>query len=196
MVQEWKVPSMAVGIVREGKLIFAEGFGTKEVGKDERPDKETLYAIASNSKAFTSAIIAMLVQEGKINWDDKVQKHLPYFALSDPVIGQRVTIRDLLCHRVGLGTFSGDIIWYKSDFTAEEIIRRIKHLPLVYPFRSGYGYSNLMYITAGELIRQVTGKSWSDNVQKRIFDKINMSRSIVGPEKLLERAILLLHMRW
>ncbi|NND33372.1 MAG: serine hydrolase [Saprospiraceae bacterium] len=186
MVEDWGVPSMSVGIVKDGNLIYAWGFGTKEEGKAERPDQHTLYAIASNSKAFTSAIVAMLVQEGKIDWDDRVQKYLPYFEIYDPFTSQQVTIRDLLCHRVGLGTFSGDIIWYQSDFTAEEIIRRIKYLPQAYPFRSGYGYSNLMYITAGELIKSVTGKSWTENVEERIFAKIGMARSIVGPTQLEE----------
>jgi CubicO group peptidase (beta-lactamase class C family) len=187
MVETWDVPSMAVGVVKDGQLIFTKSYGTKEVGKNEIPNSETLYAIASNSKAFTSALIALLVQEGKINWDDKVQKYLPYFQIYDPYLSTQVTIRDLLCHRVGLGTFSGDVIWYKSDFSAEEIIKRIKHLSPVYDFRSGFGYSNLMFITAGEIIRTVTGKSWADNLQERIFDVIGMNRSIVGPALLLEK---------
>lgn len=186
MVEDWEVPSMAVGLVKDGQLIFNKAYGTKEAGKEASPNGQTLYAIASNSKAFTSAIIAMLVQEGHLRWDDKVQDHLPYFEIYDPYLSKQVTVRDLLCHRVGLGTFSGDVIWYQSDFSSEEIIRRIKHLPQAYPFRSGYGYSNLMYITAGELIRKITGKSYSENVQERIFDPLGMTRSIIGPARLHE----------
>ena len=184
MAKDWGIPSMSIGIVKDGKMIFAKGYGVKEVGKKEKPDEHTLYAIASNSKAFTTAIIAQLVQEGKLSWTDKVKDYLPYFELYDPFVTQAVTIEDLLCHRVGLGTFSGDVIWYKADLTAEEIIRRIKHLPPAYNFRDGYGYSNLMYITAGEIIRKVTGKSWGENVKERFFNPLGMDRAITSLEDL------------
>jgi CubicO group peptidase (beta-lactamase class C family) len=155
-----------------------------EAGKSTVPDGNTLYAIASNTKAFTTAMIAMLVQEGKINWDDKVKKYLPYFELYDPWVSDETTIRDLLCHRVGLGTFSGDVIWYKSDLTSEEIIKRLKYLPAHYDFRSGYGYSNVMYITAGEIIKKVTGKSWTENLQQRILSPLAMTRSTCSLKKM------------
>jgi CubicO group peptidase (beta-lactamase class C family) len=178
MVKDWDIPSASIGIVKDGQLIFAGNYGVKEVGKTEQPDKNTLYAIASNSKAFTSAMIGMLVQEGKLNWNDKVKKHLPYFAVDDSWVSDHVTIRDLLSHRVGLGTFSGDNIWYQSNLTSEEIIRRIQYVPQAFEFRAGYGYSNLMFITAGEIIQKVTGESWSENVQKRILDPLGMDRTI------------------
>ncbi len=184
MVQDWDLPSASIGIVKDGELIFTGNYGVLEEGKKEKPDKNTLYAIASNTKAFTSAIIGMLVQEGKLDWNDKVKEYLPYFALYDPWVSNEVTIRDLLSHRVGLGTFSGDVIWYKSDLTSEEIIKRIKYLPKAYDFRAGYGYSNLMYITAGELIKKVTGKTWNQNVQERIFDPLQMKRTITTPDLL------------
>ncbi|AHM60745.1 beta-lactamase [Flammeovirgaceae bacterium 311] len=184
VVRDWEIPGMTVGIVQDGQLIFSKGYGVKEAGKAESPDANTLYAIASNSKAFTSAIIAMLVQEGKLSWNDKVQQYLPYFELYDPYISQQVTIRDLLSHRVGLGTFSGDLIWYKSGLSAEEIIKRVKYLPQSYDFRAGFGYSNLMYITAGEIIAKVTGKSWGENVKERIFEPLGMDRSITNINEL------------
>lgn len=177
-LQDWNVPGMSIGIVKDGKLIFAKGYGTMEAGKNQTPDENTLYAIASNSKAFTTAAIAMLVQEGKINWNDKVKKYLPYFELYDRYVSDETTIRDLLCHRVGLGTFSGDVIWYRSDLTAEEIIRRLKYLPKAYDFRSGYGYSNVMYVTAGEIIKTVTGKTWGEYVTEKILKPLNMSRTV------------------
>lgn len=183
-VKDWNVPSMVVGIVKDEKLIFSKGYGTKEVGTDRTPDEHTLYAIASNTKAFTSAIIATLVQEGKLGWNDKVKDYLPYFELYDTYVSQEVTIRDLLCHRVGLGTFSGDVLWYKSNLNSEEIIRRIKYLPQAYDFRAGYGYSNLMYVTAGELIKTVTGKSWSDNVRERILNPLSMERTATSSKEL------------
>ena len=178
MVKDWDIPSATIGIVKDGKLIFTGNYGTMEVGKNQKPNEHTLYAIASNSKAFTSAMIGMLVQEGTLNWNDKVKKHLPYFEVYDTWVSNNVTIRDLLSHRVGLGTFSGDNIWYKSDLPAEDIIKRIKHVPQAYDFRAGYGYSNLMFITAGEIIEKVTGKSWADNVQERILNPLGMDRTI------------------
>ena len=185
--KDWEIPGMSVGIVKDGQIVFSKGYGVLEVNKPEKPDGNTLYAIASNSKAFTSAIIAMLVQEGKLNWEDKVQKYLPYFELYNSFVSNETTIKDLLCHRVGLGTFSGDVIWYKSDLTSEEIIKRLKYIPKQYNFRDGYGYSNVMYITAGEVIKTVTGKTWGENVQERILDPVGMKRTIYSLKKLGEK---------
>jgi CubicO group peptidase (beta-lactamase class C family) len=178
MVQDWDLPSASIGIIKDGELIFKGNYGVKEVGQKEHPNENTLYAIASNSKAFTSAIIGMLVQEGKLDWNDKVKKHLPYFAMYDDWVSEHITIRDILSHRVGLGTFSGDNIWYKSNISSKEIIERIQHVPQAYEFRAGYGYSNLMYITAGEIIKTVTGKTWAENVKERILEPLDMDRTI------------------
>jgi CubicO group peptidase (beta-lactamase class C family) len=185
--KDWGIPGMSVGIVKDGEIVFSKGYGVLEVGKPEKPDGNTLYAIASNSKAFTSSIIAMLVQEGKLKWDDKVRKYLPWFELYDPNVSREITIKDLLCHNSGLGTFSGDVIWYKSDLTSEEIIKRVKYLPNQFNFRDGFGYSNLMYITAGEVIKTVTGKTWGQNLQDRILDPIKMDRTIYSLSKLKEK---------
>ncbi len=187
MLKDWDVPGATIGIVKDGELIFTGTYGVIEKGGRKKPDGNTLFGIASNTKAFTSTLIAMLVQEGKLNWEDKVKDHLPYFELYDPWVSNNVTVRDLLCHRVGLGTFSGDVIWYKSDFTSQEIVRRAKHIPQAFEFRAGYGYSNVMYITAGELIRTVTGKSWNDNVQERIFEPLGMDRSISSVRHLEDK---------
>src|SRR5688572_5122549 len=108
-LKDWDVPGMSVAIVKDGKVIFAKGYGVKELGKPGLPDENTLYAVASNTKAMTAAIIAQLVEEGKLGWNDKVKKHLPYFELYDPYVSSETTVRDILSHRVGLGTFSGDI---------------------------------------------------------------------------------------
>jgi CubicO group peptidase (beta-lactamase class C family) len=187
MTKDWDIPGLSIGIVKDGQLVFTGNYGVKEVGGNERPNKNTLYAIASNSKAFTSAIIGMLVQEGKLKWNDKVKKHLPYFELYDTWVSANTTIRDILSHRVGLGTFSGDNIWYKSELSAEEIIKRIKYVPQAYDFRAGYGYSNLMFITAGEVIKKVTGKTWSENVKERILVPLNMNRTISSINDLDEK---------
>lgn len=177
-LREWDVPGISVAIVKDGKVIFSKGYGVREKGKGEKPDGSTLYAIASNSKAFTSAAIAQLVDAGKIAWDDKVRKYLPDFALYDPWVSEQTTVRDLLCHRVGLGTFSGDILWYRSTLTADEIIQRVRYLPRAYDFRAGYGYSNVMYLTAGKLLEKVTGKTWHQYIRENFFEPLGMHRSI------------------
>lgn len=178
--KDWNIPGLSVGIVKDGNIVFEKGYGVMEVGKSKAPDEHTLYAIASNTKAFTAAIIAQLVEEGKLDWKDKVQRHLPYFEVYDPTISSMITVEDLLSHNVGLGTFSGDGIWYKSELTTEEVVRRIKFVPQAYEFRDGYGYTNLMFITAGDLIEKITGKSFKDNVTQRFLKPIGMDKTVVS----------------
>jgi len=184
MQKEWNVPSMTVGIVKDGELVFSKGYGVKKVGENEKPNGNTLYAVASNSKAFTSAAIALLVQQGKLDWDDKVVDHVPYFELYDEYVTAQTTIRDLLSHRVGLATFSGDIIWYRSTLTSEEVVRRLKYLPQAFDFRSGFGYSNVMYVTAGEVIKAVSGQTWDEFVKENFLDVLGMDRSITSIRQL------------
>ena len=184
---DWEIPGMAVGIIYNGKVMLAKGYGTLEEGKSISVDANSLFAIASNTKAFVATAIGMLVEEGKLKWDDPVKKYLPYFEMYDAYVSSKTTVRDLLCHRAGLGTYSGDVIWYKSDYTAEEVVKHIKEVPQAYDFRGGYGYSNLMFITAGEVIQKVSGLSWADFVQKRILNPLGMSRtqtSVVPLDKM------------
>ena len=178
--KDWNIPGLSVGIVKDGKIVFEKGYGQMDVNENRKPDEHTLYAIASNTKAFTAAIMAQLVEEGKVNWKDKVQDHLPYFEVYDPAISRMVTVEDLLSHNVGLGTFSGDGIWYKSELSTEEVVKRIKFVPQAYDFRAGYGYSNLMFITAGALIEKVTGKSFKENVTERILKPLEMDDTVVS----------------
>ncbi len=185
-LSDWGTPGMSVAIVKDGETVFSKGYGLMEVGKPTKTDANSLYAIASNSKAFTTYIIAQLVEEGKLSWNDKVKDYLPYFELYDPWVSNNVTIKDLLCHRVGLGTFSGDIMWYKSDLNSEGIIRRLKYIEPKFDFRDGFGYSNVMFITAGEVIKKVTGKTWGQNVQERVLDPLGMDRTIFSLKKLDE----------
>ncbi len=170
-------PGFAIGVIKDGKVLLSEGFGTRTAGKEETVDGNTLFAIASNSKAFISTAIVKLHEEGKLDLDAPVQTYLPYFQLYDEYVSQHTTVRDLLCHRIGLGTFSGDAIWYKSDKSAEEIVRQIRHLPQAYGWRAGYGYTNLMFITAGEVIRSVTGQSWAEYVRENFLNPLGMSRT-------------------
>jgi CubicO group peptidase (beta-lactamase class C family) len=148
----FKVPGFAVAIVKDGELVFAKGYGVRELAKQGRVDENTVFAIASNTKAFTAAALAILVDEGKISWDDRVIDYLPYFQLYDPWVTQEMRIRDLLSHRSGLGTFSGDLLWYGTSYSSAEVVRRARHLEPAGKFRSDYGYSNLMFLAAGEVV--------------------------------------------
>lgn len=180
----YKVPGVAVAIVRGGKIIFAKGYGLREFAKTEKVDKHTLFAIASNTKAFTSAAVAMLVEEGKLDWDDKVRTFLPYFELYDQYVTQEITVRDLLCHRSGLGTFSGDLLWYETPYTTVDVIKRAKYLKPKFPFRSGYGYSNIMFMAAGEVVHEASGISYKDFVTQRILNPLGMIRTCIGTNDL------------
>ena len=182
--QDWGVPGLAVAIVKDGEVAFSQGFGTLKQGTDQPVNGDTQFAIASNTKAFVSSALAVLVSEGKLSWDDKVVDYLPYFKLYDAYATAETTIRDLLCHRVGLGTFSGDVIWYKSDLSAKEVIQRIRYVPQAYSFRAGYGYSNLMFITAGEVIRAVSGQSWGEFVSDRFLKPLSMDRTLTSTNQI------------
>jgi CubicO group peptidase (beta-lactamase class C family) len=181
---DWGVVGMSVAIVKDDEIVLNKGFGAKEEGKDQKVDEHTLYAIASNTKAFISSSLAILVEEGHLDWDDPVRQYLPYFELYDPYVSDEISIRDLLCHRSGLGTFSGDVIWYKSNYTAEEVVQKVKYVPQAYSFRSGYGYSNLMFITAGEVIRAVTGMAWHEYAREQFFNPLGMDRTITSTDDL------------
>lgn len=181
---DWEVPGMAIAIVKDDSVIFAKGFGVKEIGKPDKVDANTLFAIASNTKAFTAAALAILVDEGKIKWDDKVTKYLPWFQLYDPYVTYNMTIRDLLSHRSGLATFSGDLLWYATNYSREEVIRRARYLKPVYGFRERYGYSNIMFLTAGEIIHVVSGKPWEDFIAERILKPLRMNRTVTSTNGL------------
>ena len=175
---DWGVPGLAVGIIKDGQVEMNMGFGVLKKGEPGKVDANTQFAIASNTKAFVAAALANLVAQGLISWEDPVIEYLPFFELFDPYTTKNTTIKDLLCHRVGLGTFSGDVMWYKSELSPEDVIKRIKFLPQAYPFRSGYGYSNLMFITAGEVIKSVTGKSWDVFVKETFLSPLDMNRTV------------------
>ena len=185
--KQWNVPGMSVAVVKDGNVFLSKGYGTLEQGKSEKVNSKSLFAIASNTKGFLSSAIATLVEEGKLSWEDKVTDYLPYFEVYDPYVTSEITIKDLLSHRVGLGTFSGDAIWYKSELPASEIIKLVKYVPQDFSFRSGYGYSNLMFITAGEVVKAVTGKPWDDYVKDRFFEPLGMSRTITSTNLLVQK---------
>jgi CubicO group peptidase (beta-lactamase class C family) len=183
--KDWNVPGMAVAIVKDGEIILSKGYGVRELDKPEKVNENTQFAIASNTKAFVASALAKLVEEGKIDWKDKVRDYIPHFALYDEYTSTHATIEDLLCHRVGLGTFSGDVIWYKSEKPASEIIKQIQYVPQAYGFRDGYGYTNLMFITAGEVIKVVTGKPWDEYVKESFFQPLDMKNTVTSTNDLL-----------
>jgi len=180
----WNVPGLAVAIVKDGEVVLAKGYGVREVGGSARVDEHTLFAIASNTKAFTAAALATLVDAGKLSWDDRVQQHLPWFRLYDPYVSADARVRDLLSHRIGLGTYSNDLVWYGTPYSAEEVVRRARFIDQAFPFRGGYGYSNIMFIAAGEIIPAVTGKSWTEYVKETILDPIGMHRTVLSTRQL------------
>ena len=182
--KKWNVPGMAVAIVKDGKVVLAKGYGRKHFSKKEKVDKNTLFAIASNTKAFGSAALSILVDEGKIKWDDKVQKYLPYFKLYDPYVSSEITVRDLLCHRSGLGTFSGDLLWYETKYSTIDIIKRAGYLKQKFGFRSGYGYSNIMYMVAGEVAAAVSNKPWKEFIKNHFFVPLKMTDTNIGTSEL------------
>jgi len=177
---------MSVGIVKDGEIVHSKGYGVKELGKKDRVDENTQFAIASNTKAFVASCLGKLVSEGKLKWSDKVRDYLPYFTLYDEYASKEANIEDLLCHRVGLGTYSADVIWYKSERSVEEVIKRYAHVPQAFSFRDGYGYTNLMFIAAGEVITQVTGKPWEEYLKENFLDPLEMTQSTLRMAELSE----------
>ena len=154
--------------------------GRQRSGLSKEPVNEnTLFGIASNSKAFTTAALAMLVDEGKINWDDKVVKYIPEFKMYNDYVTQEFTIRDLLTHRSGLGLGAGDLmIWPDgNNFTTQDIIMNLQYLKPVSAFRAKYDYDNLLYIVAGEVIHKVSGISWGEFIENRIMKPLEMTQS-------------------
>ena len=183
----WNVPGFAVAIVKDDAVVLARGYGVRELGRPEPVDAHTLFAIASNSKAFTAAALARLVDEGKLGWDDRVADRLPFFELYSPYVTQEIRVRDLLSHRSGLGTYSGDLLWYGTGYDRDEVLRRLRHLPPAGSFRADYGYSNVMFLAAGQLIPAVTGRSWDEFVETEFFGPLGMERSVTSVDSLPHR---------
>ncbi len=175
-VRDWRVAGFAISVVKDGRIVFSRAYGVREMGRPEPVDTSTLFAIASTTKAITAAALGMLVDEGRIRWDDKVIDHLPGFRMFDPWVTRELTIRDLLSHRAGLP--STDFLWTGGDNSREEIVRRVRHVEPAYSFRSGYIYQNVMYLVAGELLEAVSGKTWDEFIRTRIFQPLGMTRSV------------------
>jgi CubicO group peptidase (beta-lactamase class C family) len=176
----WEIPGLAISIINDGEVIFEKGYGLRNIEKKQPVTPQTLFAVASNTKSFTAAALSKLVEQGRIEWDEPVRKYLPYFTLYDPYVSEAITVRDLLCHRAGFETFSGDLLWYGSSYTRDEIIRRARFLKPKYGFRTHYGYSNVMFIAAGEIIPAVTDTSWEDYIKHHFLKPLDMNSSNVS----------------
>jgi len=170
------VPGIAIAVVKDGKVIAAQGFGVRKLGEPARVDAKTLFEVASNSKAFTAAALAMLVDEGKLAWDDPVTKHLPDFQMYDAYVTHEMTVRDLLTHRSGLGLGAGDLLWWPTtSFSTDEIIHKLRFIAPATSFRSSYAYDNLLYIVAGKIIAAKSGKTWGETIRERILAPVGMA---------------------
>jgi CubicO group peptidase (beta-lactamase class C family) len=155
------VPGISVTIVENGQVTFARGFGVRRLGANERVDADTIFQLGSVGKAFTVAALAVLVDRGEIAWDDPVTEHIPYFQMYDPWVTREMTVRDLLVHRSGLGLGAGDLMFVpRSSRSREDTVRALRHIRPATSFRSGYAYDNVLYAVAGQLIEEVTGKTW------------------------------------
>jgi CubicO group peptidase (beta-lactamase class C family) len=170
------VPGIAIAIVKDGKVVATQGFGVRRLGAPDKVDAQTLFEVASNSKAFTAAALAMLVDEGKLAWDDPVTKHLPDFQMYDAYVTHEMTVRDLLVHRSGLGLGAGDLLWWPTtNFSTDEIIHRLRYVRPATSFRSSYAYDNLLYIVAGKIIAAKSGKTWGETIRERILTPVGMA---------------------
>jgi CubicO group peptidase (beta-lactamase class C family) len=174
-MQDWKDPGLAIAVVKNDSIVLMKGYGTRTMGKAEPVDEHTLFAIGSSSKAFTATLVAMLVDEGKMRWDDPATAYLPGIQLFDPYVTRELTLRDLLTHRSGLTR--GDVMWYATDYNRDEIIRRVRYLKPTWSVRSRFGYQNIMYLAAGQAAAHTAGTSWDDLVKTRIFAPLGMTES-------------------
>jgi len=175
-MKDWQVPGVAVGIVRNDSVVFLKGFGVRTKGRPGKVDEHTLFAIASDTKAFTGILMAMLVDEGKVRWDAPLTTYLPTLRFGDDFLTRELTVRDALSHRSGLAR--GDLIWTAGwDYDRAELLRRLRYLKPSWGLRTRYGYSNLMYLAAGEAAAAAGGKSWDDLVRERILTPLGMTES-------------------
>lgn len=189
-MKAFDVPGISVGVVKDGKVIYAKGFGVRSLNTKQKMDENTLFGIASNSKAFTAVALGILADEGKLNWDDKVRDYIPEFKLYNPYVTEEFTIRDLLTHRSGLGLGAGDLMFFpdSSDFVLKDILYNLRFLKPVSGFRTKYDYDNNLYIVAGEVIARVSGMSWDDFVTQRILQPLNMNKTATSFDRLKDQS--------
>lgn len=178
VMKQFDVPGIGLAIVKDGRVVVAKGYGVRKLGEPAVVDSRTRFGIASNTKVFTATALGLLVEEGKIDWDDPVIAYLPWFQMYDPYVTRELTVRDLLVHRSGLGLGAGDLLWWpSSSYTRNEIARRLQFIKPATSFRSAYAYDNVLYLIAGEVIEAVSGQSWEDFIADRIVKRVGMADS-------------------
>lgn len=179
------VPGIAVAIVKDGKVVLERGFGLRELGQSAPVDARTLFAIASNTKAFTAAALEQLAEAGKLKMDDRVIDHLPWFRMSDPYVTHEMRIRDLLAHRSGLSLGAGDLLyWPPTSYTTKEVVQRLAKVPIKNGFRSGYAYDNILFAVATLVIEDASGQSYADYVRTHLFAPVGMDDTLIDMTEL------------
>ncbi len=172
----WQVPGLSIVVVRDGKVLFAKGYGVRELGKNQPVDTSTLFGCMSTTKAMTAAALAMLVDEGKVRWDDKVIKYLPDFRVGDPYVTNELRVRDLLTHNAGLG--NADFLWaWTPELSSAEVVRRMQYAQPAYSMRSSFIYQNIMYLVAGQVIEKASGMPWERFISDRLFGPLGMTNT-------------------
>lgn len=181
-IERYGLPGIAVGVIDGGKVVYARGYGETVAGSGDPVTAKTLFKIASNSKAMTATVLARLVQQGRLRWDDPVAKHLPGFAMHDPWVTQHMTVSDLLVHNSGLPEGGGDLmLWPEPNlFTRDDIVRGLRHIKPAYGFRSGYAYDNLLYVVAGQVAAAAGGASYEELVRRELFAPLGLNGCRVG----------------
>ena len=174
----WRIPGVAVCIVKDNKVVLLRAYGIKELGLPAKVDINTLFMIGSNTKAFTATSLAMLQAAHKLSLDDKVTKYLPQFKLDDRYAGEQAIIKDLLCHRLGFRTFQGDFTFYNTNLTRDQVMQKLGMMKAAYPFRTKWGYTNSAFLTAGQIIPVVTGKPWEVYLKENILAPLGMQGTL------------------
>ena len=184
------VPGISVGIFKDGKVVYAKGHGVRSLTNKKDMNDETLVGVASNSKGFTCFALAMMVDAGKLNWDDKVRQHIPEFQLYDAWVTENFTVRDLVTHRSGMGLGAGDLMFFPegSDFDINDVINNVKYLEPESSFRSEFAYNNNMFIIAGEVLKRVSGLSWEEFIETKIMKPIGMTSSKASYNRVSDKS--------
>ncbi len=190
-MEVFEVPGMAVSVVFDGQVYYSKGHGIVETGSGARVDDTTLFRIASVSKAFTAAALAILVDDGKLGWEDRVIDHIPEFLMHDPWVTREFTVRDLLTHRSGLPLGAGDLLIFpEGNATSEDVIRAFRYLEPTSSFRSQFDYDNLLYIVAGEVVERVSGQPFEDFVEQRLLQPLGMDGCVASAERVAPERVL------
>ncbi len=188
-LKTFDVPGISVGVIKDGKVVYAKGHGVRALSNKKAMDNSTLVGVASNSKGFTCFALAMMVDEGKLNWDDKVRQHIPEFKLKDAWVTEQFTVRDLVTHRSGMGLGAGDLMFFpEASFEVEDVIDNVEHLEAESSFRSQFAYNNNMFIIAGEVLKRVSGLSWEEFIETKIMKPVGMISSKASYNRVTDKS--------